>query len=91
MACAIQLCLKSRASILVQLGSLCKGLVRVGGQLERNNPYALNQLQVLAATGNLQFNCDGRSSSIYELFFVGFVDQPLPRLQLGHCSEAPDS
>ena len=45
----------------------------------------------LAASGNLQFNCDGRSSSIYELFFVGFVDQPLPRLQLGHCSEAPDS
>jgi len=34
-------------SSLDQLGSLCKGLVRVGGQLERNNPYALNQLQGL--------------------------------------------
>ena len=38
--------LKSYASILDQLGSLCKGLVRVGGQLERDNPYALHRLQV---------------------------------------------
>ena len=29
----------------MQLGSLCTGLVKVGGHLERNNPYALNRLQ----------------------------------------------
>jgi len=34
-------------STLDKLGSLCKGLVTVGQQLERNNPYALNRLQVL--------------------------------------------
>ena len=38
--------LKSYVLILDQLGSLCKGLVRVGGQLERDNPYALHRLQV---------------------------------------------
>ena len=38
--------LKSYVSILDQLGFLCKGLVRVGGQLERDNPYALHRLQV---------------------------------------------
>jgi len=34
-------------STLDKLGSLCKGLVKVGRQLERNNPHALNRLQVL--------------------------------------------
>jgi len=34
-------------STLDKLGSLCTGLVKVGGHLERNNPYALNRLQVL--------------------------------------------
>ena len=48
--CVCGLCssapLKSYVLILDQLGSLCKGLVRVGGQLERDNPYALHRLQV---------------------------------------------
>jgi len=34
-------------STLDKLGSLCKGLVKFGRHLERNNPYALNRLQVL--------------------------------------------
>jgi len=34
-------------STLDKLGSLCKGLVKVGRHLERNNPHALNRLQVL--------------------------------------------
>ena len=32
----------------LQLGSLCKGLVKVGRHLERNNPHALNRLQASA-------------------------------------------
>ena len=31
----------------LQLGSLCKGLVKVGGHLERTNPFALGRLQVV--------------------------------------------
>ena len=31
----------------LQLGSLCKGLVKVGGHLERTNPSALSRLQVV--------------------------------------------
>ena len=38
----------------MQLGSLCTGLVKVGGHLERNNPYALNRLQ--ASCHNSHFN-----------------------------------
>jgi len=34
-------------STLDKLGSLCTGLVKVGSHLERNNPNALNRLQVL--------------------------------------------
>jgi len=34
-------------STLDKLGFLCKGLVKVGRQLERSNPHALNRLQVL--------------------------------------------
>merc|ERR550534_2384252 len=34
-------------STLDELGSLCTGLVKVGGHLERSNPHALNRLQVL--------------------------------------------
>jgi len=35
------------SSTLEKLGSLCKGLVKVGGHLERTNPSALSRLQVL--------------------------------------------
>ena len=31
----------------LQLGSLCKGLMKVGGHLERTNPSALRRLQVV--------------------------------------------
>ena len=40
----------------MQLGSLCTGLVKVGGHLERNNPYALNRLQ--ASCHNSHFNSE---------------------------------
>ena len=37
----------------MQLGSLCTGLVKVGGHLERNNPYALNRLQASCHNSDL--------------------------------------
>ena len=41
----LSLKLSGLSDSFMQLGSLCTGLVKVGGHLERNNPYALNRLQ----------------------------------------------
>ena len=45
--CNLHSCYSTRifTMILPQLGSLCKGLVKVGRHLERNSPHALNRLQ----------------------------------------------
>ena len=72
----------------LQLGSLCKGLMKVGGHLERTNPSALSRLQVaIILVNGVLWNRDAVRVLLPSYISSGPVDQSLPRLQPGHCFE----
>ena len=72
----------------LQLGSLCKGLMKVGGHLERTNPSALSRLQVaIILVNDVLWNLGAVRVLLPSCISSGPLDQSLPRLQPGHCFE----
>ena len=67
--------------------------MKVGGHLERTNPSALSRLQVVHCAvicflvNGILWNRDAVRVLLSSRTFSGSVDQSLPRLQPGHCSE----